>query len=255
MKFRDFNKNQEKISSSFSPSFENITSGLKKGIPIALGYIPIAIAFGLLAKANHISSYISIMMSFLVFAGASQFVAINLLISNTGFSGIILTTFIINLRHFLMSASISQKIKNDIPKLWLSIISFGITDETFSVASLSSPGSVSSGFLLGLNIIAYLAWVMGTMLGYFLGSGLPGNLQSSMGIALYSMFIGLLIPGIKNSKSDFTVVILAISLSSFLYWGPEILSSLSRGWKVIISTCTAAFIGAVIFPEKKGDDS
>ncbi|WP_218124652.1 MULTISPECIES: AzlC family ABC transporter permease [unclassified Candidatus Frackibacter] len=223
-------------------------AGTKEGIPIALGYIPIAIAFGLLAKSVGLPNRISIIMSLLVFAGASQFVAVNLLALSSSSWEIILTTFIVNLRHLLMSASISQRIENRVTKGWRFLLSFGITDETFSIASLRPEEKLSPNFILGLNLISYSAWVGGTAIGVFLGAGLPKVVQNSMGIALYAMFIGLLIPNTRDSRQVFILVVLAMMINSLLNW-VSLFNFLSAGWNIIITTIVAAMLGAIFFPE------
>lgn len=224
-------------------------AGLTAGIPIAIGYIPIAIAFGLLAKSTGIPSYATILMSFIVFAGASQFVGVNLLALGVGYPEIILTTFILNSRHFLMSASLSQKVEQGTSKKWLSLISFGVTDETFMVASLRQEEKLSAPFLLGVNLIAFSSWNIGTWIGVFLGAGLPESVQSSMGIALYVMFIGLLVPAIKKSRPYLIITIIAILISSMIHWIPPF-SSLSSGWLIIITAILAALIGVLLFPKE-----
>src|SRR5690349_9628755 len=103
--------------------------GMKVGVPVAVGYIPIAIAFGLLAKTAEVPNQITILMSFLIYAGASQFIGVNLLVLGASYSEIILTTFILNLRHFLMTAALAQKVNADVSKTWRSLLAFGITDE------------------------------------------------------------------------------------------------------------------------------
>jgi 4-azaleucine resistance transporter AzlC len=227
---------------------QNFLSGSKKGLAIALGYIPIAITFGLIANSSNIPGHITIMMSLLVFAGASQFIAVNLLKLGTGAWGIIITTFIVNLRHFLMSASISQRIKHKVPKKWMPLLAFGITDETFSFISLSPKEKLNTGFILGINTIAYSAWVLGTIAGIYLGKGLPEIMQDSMGIALYAMFIGLLLPNIKKHRIILIISLLTVGVSSFLYWNSLI--SIPKSWQIIITTILASIIGAVLFPEE-----
>ncbi|OCL26526.1 branched-chain amino acid ABC transporter permease [Orenia metallireducens] len=239
---------RKELSLNKSPFF----SGIKAGIPIAIGYIPIAIAFGLLAKSNNIPNHISIAMSLIVFAGASQFIAVNLLSLITGYPEIIMTTFIINLRHFLMTASLSQKLRDDLSKKSLLLLSFGVTDETFAMASLHK-GKLEGNFMLGLNLIAYLAWTGGTAVGVFLGAGLPAIIQSSMGIALYVMFIGLLIPSVKKSNPLLIVAFIALGISSILYYFP-IFEGFSAGWTIIITTIIASIIGAILFPEDGDND-
>ncbi|KUO53639.1 MAG: hypothetical protein APF76_12305 [Desulfitibacter sp. BRH_c19] len=217
--------------------------GLKDGIvaslPIAIGYIPIAITFGVLAQATGLTLFQALSMSLFVFAGASQFVGINLIAMGVPFAEIVVTTFILNFRHFLMSSSLVTKfapMKNGL----LAIVGFGITDETFSLASLQ-PGQLSGPFLIGLNFTAYAAWVGGTGLGVILAAGMPPVLQSSMGIALYAMFIGLLIPSMKKSIKIASVAIIAGLTNIVLY------NYLSVGWSIILATITGAFIGTFFF--------
>ncbi|MCK8823805.1 AzlC family ABC transporter permease [Fuchsiella alkaliacetigena] len=229
---------------------KDFLSGLKKGSSIALGYLPIAITFGLIANSKGVPNQISILMSLLVFAGASQFIAINLLSLSTAYWQIVVTTFIVNLRHLLMTASIAQKIKNKVPKKWLPLLAFGITDETFSLISLSPKTSLSTAFILGVNIIAYTAWITGTAIGVYIGSSLPKIIQASMGIALYAMFIGLLLPSLKESRQVLIISALAIAISSLLYWGTSSLATISQGWQIIITTVLASTIGALIFTEE-----
>jgi 4-azaleucine resistance transporter AzlC len=228
--------------------------GLKAGIPIAVGYLPIAIAFGLMTKATGIPNYIGILMSLVLYAGASQFVGINLLALGAASWEIVLTTFILNLRHFLMSASLSQSLKPESSKALLPIVSFGITDETFTVASLNSKDKLEVGYLLGLNIIAYSAWNIGTWCGLFLASGLPQSLKDSMGIALYAMFIGLLVPSAAKSKPVLIISLTAAATHALIKWIP-IFDSVSAGWSIIISTIVAAAVGTYLYPQEENQDA
>ncbi len=186
-------------------------------------------------------------MSIIVFAGASQFVGVNLIAIGATHWEILLTTLILNFRHFLMTASISQRLEKDISKKMLSLLSFGITDETFMVASMNND-SLKPTYLLGINVTAYLSWNVGTWIGIFLGEGIPPSLQASMGIALYAMFIGLLIPAIKKSKPFLIVALLAVTVHSILHWLP-ITASISTGWSIIITIILASAIAAKFFPE------
>ncbi|MCL6478277.1 MAG: AzlC family ABC transporter permease [Peptococcaceae bacterium] len=231
---------------------ETFAGGLKAGVPIAVGYIPIAVAFGLMAKAAEIPNHITILMSLAVFAGVSQFVGVGLMAAGVAPWEIIMTTFIINLRHLLMSASISRRIHPGVSKKLLSVLAFGITDETFSVASFRKERQINAEFVLGLNLLAFSAWNVGTWAGIFLATGLPELVKSSMGIALYAMFIGLLVPTLKKSAPVLTIVLLALIIHSVLYWVP-LFSFLSTGWKIIITTIVAAAAGAAVFPGGVGE--
>jgi len=220
----------------------DILEGIKAAVPIGIGYIPIAMTFGLLAKDVGLTIVDGTLMSSLVFAGASQFIAVNMLKLGIGWLEIVLTTFVLNFRHFLMGASLAQRITK-VQFFWLWIIGFGITDETFSVASIKARQNLSPFYLLGINFTAYFSWVGGTVLGFLIASALPEVIQSSMGIALYAMFIGLLVPSIKKS-----VKVGLIAAAGALF---NILFSffISSGWALVFGSVLAAFIAALIFKE------
>ncbi len=217
--------------------------GLKEGIlaslPIAVGYIPVAITFGVIAQAAGLNLFQAMSMSLFVFAGASQFVGVNLISMGVPFAEIILTTFMLNFRHFLMSSFLITKFEK-MQKGILAIVGFGITDETFSIASLQE-GKLSATFLLGLNFTAYLAWVGGTGLGVLLAAGMPPVLQTSMGIALYAMFIGLLVPNMKKSLK-ITCVALGAGAANII-----LNNYLSAGWSIIVATLIGALLGSILF--------
>ena len=216
--------------------------GIISGIPIFLGYFPIAIAFGLLSKAQGISLVPTVLFSLLVFAGASQFIALKLIGMGTGVLDIAIVTFLINLRHMLMSAALSAKLKE---KKWIPFISFGITDETFSIVSLEK-GEITSSYLLGLESVAYTSWILGTLSGFLLGDFLPDDIKKSMGIALYAMFIAILMPEVKKS---FKVLIIAGTgaVVNTIIWFTKIVNP---GIGIVISIIAGAFLGLVLF----GDD-
>jgi 4-azaleucine resistance transporter AzlC len=222
--------------------------GIRTAIPIAIGYIPIAIAFGMLAKSSGIPNYITIMMSLFIFAGASQFVGVNLIALGTGFAEIIVTTFLLNLRHFLMSASILQRIEQHANKKLLALMSFGLTDETFSIASVQKKERLTVYFLLTLNLTAFTAWNIGTVIGIFAAEGLPELVKNSMGIALYAMFIGLLVPSMRVSLPVVVTSLSAAFVHALFAWTP-VFSGLSTGWMIIIATIIGALVGSCLFPK------
>ncbi|MGI5997971.1 MAG: AzlC family ABC transporter permease [Lutispora sp.] len=222
--------------------------GLRAAIPIGLGYIPIAIAFGILSKASKIPNTISIMLSSVVFAGSSQFVGVNMLTLGATTIEIVMTTFILNFRHFLMSASLSQRVDERTSKRFLSLLAFGITDETFSLASMREEKKISPYFQLGLNVMAFFSWNAGTWLGLLFGTALPDTLQNSMGIAIYCMFLGLLLPSMKKSRPILVVAAISMVIHSLLKWIP-MFAALSSGLTIIIATIGAASLGTIFFPQ------
>ncbi|MGM0420007.1 MAG: AzlC family ABC transporter permease [Bacillota bacterium] len=221
-------------------------SGAKVALPIAIGYLPIAITFGVVARSAGIPGYIVVLMSVMVFAGASQFVAVNLLAGGAGILGIIITVFFVNLRHILMSATTSEKLKHE-KKNWLALFSFGITDENFSIISTDSRDELPRSYVAGLISVPYFAWVTGTTAGVLLGESLPTALETSMEIALYAMFIGLLVPELKTSRNKTKVSLLALGMSSFIHWNPYFI--ISDGWLITLSTLFSALFAAAFFTE------
>ena len=176
---------------------KEVRDAFKSGIPIFIGYVPAAIAFGILSKGCGITLLESFLFSAVVFAGASQFIALNLLMTGMGPGGIILTTLLVNFRHFLMSAYLSTRI-GKMAKRYKFMMAFGVTDEVFSVLSFQK-GRLSKTFIFILEISAYAGWVTGTLAGYILGGFLPEILTKSMGVALYALLLAMLLPEIKKS--------------------------------------------------------
>lgn len=218
--------------------------GLHDGVSIALGYFPVALTFGLLARTTDLSLIEAVLMSLIVYAGAAQYMALSLIALGTSIITIIFTTFIVNIRHFLMSASLNEKSVDE--NIFLKLLySFGITDETFSVASLKD-GHISSSYMFGLNGISYGSWVFFTGVGYLIGTSLPKTLQESMAIALYAMFIGLLVPSMKKSLK----VILLATLAALFHTVFALTDFLETGWAIVVATLLSAIIIEFIYQLK-----
>jgi 4-azaleucine resistance transporter AzlC len=221
--------------------------GIITGIPIVIGYVPVAMAFGLLAKATNISMMDSFLFSSLVFAGASQFMALDLIKTGIALPEIVLATFLLNLRHMMMSASLAVRIKER--KFGrLIFVAFGITDETFSIASLRD-GELSIPFLLGLHGISYAAWVCGTILGYIVGSVLPAAVQNSMGIGLYAMFAAILVPEVKKSLN----VLFLSCLSGIIYILIDYFKLVPADWSLVTAIIAASVIGVLVIKDDIGE--
>ncbi|BBW97274.1 AzlC family ABC transporter permease [Geobacillus icigianus] len=220
--------------------------GVQAGVAIAIGYMPIALTFGLLAKTTGLTLAETVLMSVVVFAGASQYIALSLLSVGTGIFEIILTTFVLNLRHFLMSASLNEKAEAD--ALWKkALYAFGITDETFSVAAMKE-GTVSASYMFGLIMMAYGSWVVNSGIGYAVGASLPESLQESMSVALYAMFIGLLVPALKKERKTVWLAGLAAVFNSL----GTLVFHLSKGWSIVLATLLSAVV--VEWLAKKGEN-
>ena len=226
---------------------KNYKYGIQKGVPIFLGYLPVSFTFGFMAVSGGLPVWLAVVISVTNLTSAGQFAGTNLIFAQAGYLEIALTTFVINLRYSLMSLSLSQKIHPKIPVWKRLIFSFGITDETFVVASLEH-GTLSAGYLLGLMTLPFAGWSLGTFLGGSVSTLLPLSLQNAMGIGLYAMFIALIVPASREKKEVFLVVLMAVLFACLLKYAP-VLRQISSGFRVIIATISAAGIGAFLFPK------
>jgi len=215
---------------------------LKTGIPIFIGYFPAAVAFGILARTTGTTLMEAMLFSIVVFAGASQFIALNLLATGMGPVGIVLTTLLVNFRHFLMSAYLSTRICEKAVKYYLPM-AFGVTDETFSVMSFT-PRKLTRQFVTLLELTAYTGWVSGTLAGFVLGRFMPVILTQSMGVALYALLLAILMPELKTSLRS---CVLALG-SGVFNWFLVTVDVLPKGWSIIVCILVVSSAGAFLNP-------
>jgi len=221
--------------------------GLRDGLPIVIGYIPAGITFGILARNGGVALADAAGFSAIVFAGASQYMALALLQSGAAFFEIVFATLLLNFRHFLMSATLARKLEENRTAV-LAVLSFGVTDETFSVASVKS-GPLRTEYLAGLELIAWTAWQAGTVTGFLAGTYLPERVELAMGTALYALFAALLAPLVREKLANLVFAVVAGGLNTVL----GLIPGLSRGWVFIGSVVAAAAVAAAI-PERRGSE-
>lgn len=235
-----------------SRSVSEYRFGLGDGLPIALGYIPVSFTFGLMAASLGMDPLLAVIMSITNLTSAGQFAGARLMIEHAKYYEIIITVFIINLRYGLMSLGISQKIEDGLPLWKKAVIAFGITDETYAVASLEE-NTITYKYMLGLITLPFFGWTIGTMMGAYVDALLPKSISSASGIALYGMFIALMIPAAKASKTLLLVILVASGISVILNYIP-LFSFLSSGWCVILSSVSGALIMTLISPMEEQDE-
>ncbi|MGE5575751.1 MAG: AzlC family ABC transporter permease [Syntrophothermus sp.] len=223
--------------------FEDFLKGLNAALPIVVGYLPIAVTYGLLGLSSGLPGWAVIAMSVLVYAGASQFIAANLVALGASVPQIVLTTMVVNIRHLLMSASLATRVRQ-LRRAVAGLIAFGVTDETFVVAMTHAGGTkeepaprLTALFLLGLNLFAYLSWVGGTALGVFVADLLPVCLVSGLTVALYAMFISLLAPQVRALREVGLIAFLAAILNYVLGL------FLPGSWPIVLATVAASSLG------------
>jgi 4-azaleucine resistance transporter AzlC len=217
--------------------------GLQAGWPICLGYIPIGLAFGVLAQKAGLSPLHIGLMSILVFAGSAQFIAVSMLAAGASAAAIILTTFVVNLRHVLMSSSLAVHLKGE-RRSKLSLFAYGVTDESFAVnANRFSGGTWDLNRCLVVNHVANLIWFISTVTGGVVGQHIP---PSAFGIdyALIAMFICLLVLQLKGRAYVWTGLLAAVLAVTLALLIPGNLY-------IVLSSVLAASVGAAIRNRKE----
>ena len=221
-------------------------SGIKAGMSIAIGYFPVALTFGLLAKTAGLSMMEAMAMSVFVYAGASQYIALSLIADAVNPMLIVMNTFVVNIRHFLMTASLNEKLESE--KRWIkAIYSFWITDESFSMLATSKNKKITTAFTFGVTIIAYASWVFFTAVGHVVGANLPLFLQVAMSIALFAMFVGLLVPSMKGNRKVVMLASIAAIIHCFFYFT----GLLSTGWAILFSTLVSSILVEIINKKRR----
>lgn len=223
-------------------------TGVKDGLPIGLGYLSVSFAFGVKASLLQVPLLITLMISMTNLTSAGQLAGLDIIATTGTFIEIILTQLIINSRYFLMSLTLSQKTDSSFSLSKRLLCSAFITDEIFAV-SISKPQQINTKYFLGLALLPYIGWATGTLLGAIAGSILPAFIANALGIALYAMFIAIIIPPSTKELGVFFAVLLSSGLSCAFYFIP-VLNNISSGISIIITAVLSSLIIAIIFPIK-----
>ncbi len=224
--------------------------GLRDGIPIALGYLSVSIAFGVTAVSLGVPKFIAVLISMTNLTSAGQLAGVAVIAVLGTVAEIILTQLVINARYFLMSITLSQKLDAKFKLLDRILCAFGITDEIFAVA-VTNVKPVTRNYMLGLMTLPYIGWALGTLTGAVLGSVLPTIIINALNIALYAMFIAIVIPTAIENHKVFPVIFISITISCAFYFIP-FLSEVTPGLVYVISAVVASVIGAILFPIDDG---
>jgi len=220
--------------------------GMKAGIPVILGFIPVGIAYAVMARQAGFSVFHTCLMSIMVFAGASQMMVIGMFEQGASIIAMIIATFILNLRHLIMGTCIMNRMREkSVVKKFLA--GFGVTDESFAIFTTEKEENCTLPFFVGLLIVTYLSWVAGSVIGAVASNFLPEILSASLGVALYAMFIGLIVPNLRGNLRLGVLVILTAVCNTILS------QFIASSWSLIISTRVCAFVG--MFFVELGDES
>ena len=228
--------------------------GLRDGLPIGLGYLSVSFGFAIWAVKQGIPGLTLIVLSGTNLTSAGQVAGVTVMAAGGLLVELALTEFIINLRYALMSVTLTQKLS---PKfsLWQRMLAaFFVTDEIFAVSS-TRKGLLTFPYMMGLGSLPWIGWTLGTLTGAVATSFMPESLSSAMGIALYAMFIAIVIPPARQDSNVLFTVILAAMLSLIFAYTPA-LQGIGSGWTIIIVTMIVSAAAATFFPKKEeeGED-
>lgn len=222
-------------------------NGARDGIPIALGYVSVSFTFGLMAVDSGLSWWQATLISMVNMTSAGQFAGLGIMVAGGSLIEMVVTQFVINLRYALMAIGLSQNVDEKVSGVFRWIFGAGITDEIFAV-SVSKVYKVRRSYLTGIMLTSYSGWALGTLLGALLGGVLPESVNAALGLAIYGMFVAIVVPRAKVDKKVLAVVMISIFLSCIFTWTKG-LNKISSGFVIIICSVFSAAIGALFFPE------
>jgi 4-azaleucine resistance transporter AzlC len=226
--------------------FTEFKEGMRDGIPIGAGYFAVSFALGIAMRNAGMSWFEGFMLSFTNLASAGEYAAIQVIASSGSLLEMALMTFIADARYILMSCSLAQKLSPETSQKKRIILGFGITDEIFAISS-SRKGSLNPFYSYGAMAVSILPWALGSAFGVVLGNILPVRIVSALSVALYGMFLAIIIP---PSRKDRTVLVIVIAgfITSWLCGILPVISSLGSGTRIIILTVLISAAAAIIKP-------
>ena len=229
----------------------NLKMGLRDGIPIGVGYLAMSFAFGLFAVSSGITPLEAVFISMFNLTSAGQIAAVPIIAESGSLITLALTQIVINARYALMSISLSQRFGKNIRLSDRFLIAFFNTDEIFAI-SCAKESLLGKKYLYAIAVIPYLSWTLGTVLGAIAGNVLPDIFVNALSVSLYAMFIAILMPSAKASKSTALCILSAIAVSSAFYFVPY-LKDIPMGMVIVISTVLISTVFALIAPVEDQD--
>ena len=220
--------------------------GLIDGIPIGLGYLSVSFAFGIFAVNSGLSAAEASLISMTCLTSAGQLAAVPIITGGGSLLELIISQIVINLRYSLMSISLSQKLGDDVTAGDRFAIAFFNTDEIFAVAS-GQPGRLSRWYFYGLGTTPWIGWSGGTLIGALAGNILPAAVTNALGVAIYGMFVAIVVPAAKQERGVALCVAIAVALSCLFAFVPA-LKAVPGGFVVIICAVLASAVMALLAP-------
>ena len=225
--------------------------GIKDGLPICFGYFAVSFSFGIFAISSGLSILEATLMSLTNLTSAGQLAAVPIIASSGLLLELALAQLVINLRYSLMSLTLSQRFDKSVKLYDRFLIAFGNTDEIFAV-SVSKPHLVTRSYMYGLILTPLIGWTTGTLIGALIGNVLPIEIMLSLQVAIYGMFVAIVVPPMKADKSILFCVLIAVALSCAFYYIP-FLSTIPSGFTIIICAVVASVIMAIVKPIKRDE--
>ena len=229
---------------------KSFIDGLKKSIPICIGYFVVSFTFGIYCKNLGINSVASVIISLTNLSSAGQFGGVELIAKHASLIELALVVLVINLRYVLMSISMSQHLDENVRFVDKMIFSFAITDEIYALA-IKEKKKINAKFIFGMMILPILGWTLGTLFGVLSFNVFSTRLANAFNIALYAMFIAAIFPDFPRSFKIASVIIFASIISCTLFYVPFFSENISFGFKIIITTILTCTLAAIIFPIKE----
>ena len=221
-------------------------TGLRRGIPVGIGYFSVSFGFGAMAASQGIRALDAGLISLTNLTSAGQFAGLTLLVAGSGLWEMVLTMLVINSRYALMSLALSQRMGREMGTWQRMLAAFVNTDEIFALA-MAEPGKLTLPFMMGLGTLPVLGWTSGTLLGAMAGSALPVDIRTALGVMLYGMFVAIVVPPARKERPVLLAVMLAMGCSCLFAWLPA-LKTVSPGISIVGCTVAAAAVCAWLFP-------
>ena len=227
---------------------KNFKRGVINGIPVGLGYLSVSFSFGIMAVSYGLSVWQATLISMLTVTSAGQLAGIGIMIHPGQYFQMLLSQITINLRYSFMSVSVAQKTEDKFNGIYRWLCGFMMTDEIFALSIAEDTVTVS--YFAGLCVTPYIGWSLGTFLGALMGNILPERIMSALGLAIYAMFVAIVVPDMKKDNAIVFTVIVSIALSCMFKYVP-LLNSISSGITISVTAIIAAILASVIFPIKE----
>lgn len=227
--------------------------GIRDGIPIGLGYLAVSFSLGVAARSAGLTAFQGFIASLLNNASAGEYAGFTVIAANASYLEMALMTLVANARYLLMSCALSQKFAPDTPLRHRLLVGYDVTDEIFGI-TIARPGILNPSYTYGAIVVAAPCWACGTALGVTAGNLLPLRVVSALSVALFGMFLAVIIPPARKNRTV-AIFVLVSFLASFAAANLPYVSQLSSGTRTIILTILISAAAAALFPVKEEEEA